>query len=300
MTGNASVERVVLLALVLTAIVAGCGGSAPKGPPDLLFVSTRDGDYAIFGGDTDGGHVRRLTEERGDPATPQGLFFQVEPTWSPDGRRIAFASRRQGIFHIYVMNADGTGTTRLTSGKRNDNTPSWSPDGTQIVFSREGALFVVPARGGKPHRVGRGFGNAADPAWSPDGERIAFDYRKPGFPQRELYVMRADGSGIRQLTKLRRTSALPAWSPDGKRIAFQSNGNLGRFEIYTIAVDGTDVRRVTRSLVDVIQPAWAPDGRLGFSRDGAIWVDDDGRQSRLTSDENNSDPTWRPAGQEPE
>src|SRR6266508_2919190 len=155
--------------LLAVAAVAACGGSAPKGPPDLLFVSTKDGDYAIFGADARGKHLRRLTKEKGDPSTPQGLFFETEPAWSPDATRIAFSSRRDGETHIYVMRTDGTGVRRLTNTARADDHPSWSPDGKRVVFAREGALFVVPSSGGVAHRVGRGFGNAAGPAWSPDG-----------------------------------------------------------------------------------------------------------------------------------
>ncbi len=282
-------------AALASLLVAGCGGSAPKGPPELVFVSTKDGDYAIFGADTRGKHVHRLTTEKGDATTKEGLFFQVEPAWSPDGRRIAFASLRQGASHIYVMSADGTGAKALTSGAQNDDHPSWSPDGKQIAFAREGALFVVPAAGGKPHRLGKGLGSAANPAWSPDGTQIAYDYRKPGFSIRELYVMRSDGSRIRQLTNLRQVSGFPAWSPDAERIAFQSNAGLDHYEIYTVRADGRDVRQVTQSTVDVIQPAWAPDGRLGFSRDGVIWVEENGRQSKLTSGGNDSNPAWRPS-----
>ena len=290
----AAVRRCLPLLAVLA--LAACGGSAPKGPSALLLVSTRDGDYAIFGADARGKHVRRLTKEKGDPSTREGLFFQVEPAWSPGGRQIAFASLRSGTSHIYAMQADGTGTRRLTAGKENDDHPSWSPDGTRIVFAREGALFVVPARGGKARRVGRGPGAAADPAWSPDGKLIAYDYRRPGYSIRELYMMRSDGTGIRQVTKLQQVSGLPAWSPDGQRLAFQSNARLGHFEIYTIGVDGKGLRQVTQSVTDVIQPAWSPDGKsLAFARDGAIWVDVNGTQTQLTSgDHNDSSPAWRP------
>jgi Tol biopolymer transport system component len=282
------------LPLLAVAALAACGGSAPKGPPALLLVSTKDGDYAIFGTDARGKHVRRLTKEKGNPSTREGLFFQVQPAWSPAGQHVAFASLRSGTSHIYVMRADGTGTRQVTSGAQNDDHPSWSPDGKRIVFAREGALFVVPAAGGKARRVGAGLGNAADPAWSPDGDLIAYDYRKPGYSIRELYVMRADGTRIRQLTKLQQVSGLAAWSPDGKRIAFQSNARLGHFEIYTIGLDGKGLRQVTQSIVDVIQPAWSPDGRLSFSRDGAIWIDDGRTQTKLTSGGNDSNPAWRP------
>ncbi len=284
------------LASALGAALAGCGGSAPQGPPALLFVSTRDGDYAIFGADGAGRHVRRLTKEHGDPSTPAGLFFQGQPAWSPDGREVAFVSRRDGVSHVYVMNADGTGTRRLTGSARNDERPAWSPDGRRIVFGREGALFWVPAAGGPAHRVGRGLGHAGDPAWSPDGRRIAFDYRLPGSQASEVYVMDVDGSRVRRLTRIGGASVLPAWSPDGTRIAFQSNARLGHAEIYTISADGTGLRQVTRSGSDAIQPAWRPDGSLTYARDGSIWVGVGADATRLTSgDGNDSSPAWRPA-----
>jgi Tol biopolymer transport system component len=286
----------VLLPALAVALIAGCGGSSrPKGPPDLLFVSTRDGDYAIFGADAKGGHVHRLVDEKGDPSSPAGLFFQVEPAWSPDGSRIAFASKRDGTSHIYVMQADGSGTRRLTDTAKEDDHPSWSPDGTRIVFAREGALFAVPVAGGKARRVGRGFGNAADPAWSSSGT-IAYDYRAPGYSIRELWEMSGTGSGIRRVTALRHVSALPAWSADGRRLAFQSNARGSRYEIYTIGAGGSGLRQETGSDADAITPAWSPDGKLTFSRDGAIWTKDTaGDETRLTSgDGNDVSPAWRP------
>jgi Tol biopolymer transport system component len=289
-------RRLLLAAAVAASLVAGCGGSSPRGPSTLVFVSVKDGDYAIFGANADGSHPRRLTKEKGDPSTSNGLFFQVEPAWSPDGERIAFASTRDGTPHIFVMNADGTGTTRLTDSDQEDEHPSWSADGKSIVFSREGAIFLVPATGGAAHRVGHGLGNARSPAFSPNGRLIAYDYRRPGFSIREIYVMNADGTGIRQVTRLGEVSSLPAWSPDGKTLAFQSNARLGRYEIYAVGLNGTHLRQVTRSESDVIQPAWTPDGRaIGFVRDGAIWTAEAGEEQQLTSGEDDdSAPAWRP------
>ena len=94
--------------------MSGCGGSGSSGD-DIAFVSSRDGDYAIYLMEADGSGQERLTDERGDTSTAEGVQFQTDPAWSPDGTRIAFASAREGSFDIYVMNADGTGTTRLTS-----------------------------------------------------------------------------------------------------------------------------------------------------------------------------------------
>ena len=260
----------------------------------LLFVSTKDGDYAIFGIDAQGKHERRLTKQKGDPSTPAGLFFQTQPAWSPDATQIAFVSRRDGRAHIYVMQADGTGTRRLTNSAKDDDRPAWSPDGNRIVFGREGALYGIPAVGGPAHRVGRGFGNADNPAWSPDGKLIAYDYRMPGTPVREVYVILADGKHPREVTKLGHVSAAPTWSPDGKRLAFQSNARGERFEIYAIGLDGKGLRQVTYEAGDVIEPAWASDGELAFSNDGAIWVDDGNARTQLTQGKNDSSPAWRP------
>ena len=286
----------VLLVLVLFA-VAGCGSSAAT-PPDLLFVSTRDGDYATYGVAADGGHERRLTKGRGDPSTPRGLFFATEPAWSPDGRRIAFVSKRDGVSHVYVMQEDGTAVRRLTDARAEDAGPTWSPDGRRIAFAREGSLFVVAASGGRARRLGSALaGRVADPAWSPDGESIAFAYRPDDSVHEEIWVARADGGHPRRVSKLQALSGSPSWSPDSRRLAFGSNAQAGHFEIYSLATDGSGLRRETRSSIDTIEPAWAPDGQeIAFSRDGAIWtVDRHGHERKVTKGDNDSAPAWRPA-----
>jgi TolB protein len=291
-------RRAAAAAAVAALVLAGCGGSSPKGHAALAFVSVKDGDYAIFGANADGSHARRLTGEKGDPSTPEGLFFQVQPAWSPDGTKLAFVSGRDGTPHVYVMNADGTGTRRLTNSDQEDEHPTWSADGARIVFSREGALFVILAAGGKARRLVPGLGSAKSPAYSPDGTALAYDYRKRGGPVREIWVQTCrDARGcFHQVTRLGAVSSLPAWSPDGKTIAFQSNARGGRYEIYTVQVDGTHLRQVTRSDTDVIQPAWTPDGAIGFVRDGAIWTIAGGQETQLTSGkDDDSAPTWRPA-----
>jgi TolB protein len=288
-----------VVAVGLAAIVAaGCGGSSgPKGPPALVFVSVKEGDYAIYGADANGKGAYRLTDHEADPSTPEGLFWQNEPAWSRDGTKIAFTSNRDSRTHIFVMNADGTGTRRVTNTQHSDDHPTWSADGRWIVFAREGALYRVPSTGGTAKRVGSGVGAAADPAYSPDGRLIAYDYRKPGFSIKEIFVMNADGTGIRRITDLKDVSTYPAWSPDGTTLAFQSSVSGATNDIYTVpAAGGGTPKRVTTSDIDAIQPAWTPDGTgITFSRDGALVTVQDGEENELTSGGNNdSAPAWRP------
>jgi TolB protein len=289
--------RRLLPLVVLVAVLAGCGAS--KSLPALLFVSTRDGYYAIYGADANGRHAHRLTKEKGDPSTPRGLFLQTEPAWSPDGKQIAFVSRRDGPAHLYVVRVDGKGERRLTDTARDDQHPSWSPDGTRIVFGREGILAMVPAVGGTAKRILFRPGSAIDPTWSPDGRLIAYSYRNPGTPVREIYVMRPNGTGARRLTNLGNVSAAPAWAPDGRRIAFESNARDGHYEIYTVGLDGKDLLRVTLSeSSDTLEPAWSADGRqLAFSREGALWTTNPaGSKARQLTDSKNNDssPAFRP------
>ena len=294
----------LVVAVASAVFGAGCGSSV-RSIPDIIFVSSRDGDYAIYAMSADGSHERRLTKEKGDPSSPRGLFFQVEPAWSPDGRRIAFASKRAGSFKIYVMRVDGTGTTRLTSGKDDDTHPTWSSDGKQIAFVRgdQGDLQVMNADGTGVHWLTDDDAEEIDPAWSPDGRWIVYSRRTPGTSVRELWLVRPDGSERHALTKLNATSTSPTWSPGDNRIAFESSLDSGRPGILVIDVDGKGLQRLTVPInEDDIKPAWSPDGEtIAFSRDGAITTISGGEEKVLTSARSNdSSPAWnpRPAKQE--
>ena len=282
-------------------LLAGCGSSGPQGDA-IAFVSSRDGDYAIFVMDADGGNEGRLTDERGDTSTAGGVEFQTDPAWSPDGAKIAFASAREGSFDIYVMNADGTGTTRLTSSDANDHGPTWSPDGSRIAFARSsdgGHVWLMNADGTGAHRLTDDDITAeGEPSWSPDGSWIAYTHRASGSDFREIWVAHPDGSGRRSVTKLRARSYAPAWSPDSKRLAFSADKDGVRYDIYTIGADGKGLRRLVQSPEDAFEPAWSPDGsEIAFSRDGAIVVATlSGVERQLTDPaDNDSSPAWNPA-----
>jgi TolB protein len=262
-------------------------------------VSTRDGDYAIYAMSAEGDDQQRLTDTDVDPSTPQGLLFQTEPAWSPDGSTIAFVSKRSGSSDLYAMGADGSGTRRLTSTEDDDAQPDWSPDGERIVFARgtPARLFVMDADGTGARRLTAGQAEETEPSWAPDGSWIAHSRREPGTSIRELWLVRPDGAEPHPLTKLGGVAQAPAWSPDGLRIVFSADVGDGRFDIYTVGADGKNVRPVT-SGEDSFEPAWSPDGKtIAFSEAGAIVAIDvgTGEERTLTDPANNdSSPTWRP------
>lgn len=288
----------VLVAIVMSIVAAGCGGS-DEARPDLAFVSTRDGDYAIFEMNADGSAQRRLTprEDTGS-SSPARLFFQIEPAWSPDASQIAFSSRRSGTLDLYVMNANGTGTRQLTSGKSADSHPTWSSDGTQLAFARDGDIYVLSADGSGARRISDSTVEEREPAWSPDGTWIAYVRRTPGTPARELWLMRSDGSERHAVTAQNATVTTPAWSPDSTRIVFATKNEDGVYALFTIGLDGKGLRSVVLTTTDNLEPSWSPDGaKIAYFEDGAIFAVElgGGGVEKLTDNEtNDSSPVWNP------
>jgi len=210
------------------------------------------------------------------PAATSHVLATAQPSSTPHPSatpqpealgRIAFASDRDGNGEIYVMNADGSGLSRLTNNHNEDGDPTWLPDGSRIAFQsdRDGnaEIYVMNADGSGQTNLTNSLDGDGGAAWSPDGSRIAFESYRDG--NVEVYVMNADGSDQTNLSNNAADDWLPAWSPDGSRIAFSSDRD-GNWEIYVMNADGSDQTRLTNNQdVDWV-PLWSPDGsRIAFN-----------------------------------
>lgn len=184
---------------------------------------------------------------------------------SAEGVIVFQTERHSTNEEIYIMNADGSGQTRLTFNNFRDICPSISPDGLKIVFSsnRDGnyEIYVMNRDGSNQQRLTTSLGFDLHPDWSPDGSKIAFFSERDG--NYEIYVMEANGSNQTRLAFNTWQDQLPDWlpnsSPDSLKILFTSN-QTGTYGIYKMNDDGTDIRVVYDGPIQELMGRWSPDG----------------------------------------
>jgi Tol biopolymer transport system component len=171
-----------------------------------------------------------------------GPGYNAEATLSADGKKIVFTSSRDGDLEIYTMNADGTGVRRLTNTPGYDGGPFFSPDGEWIVY--------------------RAHHPATEEEIAREKSLLAQDLVAPN--EMDLFVMHADGSDQRQVTKLGGASFAPSFFPDSKRILFASNyehPGSSQFALYAVNRDGGGLERVTFAGGFDAFPQFSPDGK---------------------------------------
>ena len=240
----------------------------------LAFASTRHAKRSdIYLQRAGGLAVTRLTSDPADDAFP---------TFSPDGRRIAFSSNRNGSWDVFVMDADGKNVVTVTSGASQDLHPSFSPDGTRLAYCSSGRdgqweIWVADLNGGGRTMVGFGL----FPDWSPRRDRdvIAFQKaRQRGGRWFSLWTMDLDEGGeptnVSEIAVSPNAALVaPSWSPDGRRLAFatvvepDANGSHPQQDIWAVDADGSRRQRLTDSRASYATPAWSGDGRIYFVSD---------------------------------
>ena len=302
-----------LLLLVVTA-AKPAGAAFPGKNGKITFVRGVDNNSEIYVMDGDGSGQTRLTNN---------LDFDTLPAFSPDGRHVAFTSRRDSVGsqvndEIYVMDAadrdgDGKGDnlTRITNSLVNEFQPAFSPDGNRIAFTSNGdgnnEIYVMNADGSNPIRLTNNLAIDSRSVFSPDGEKIAFSRREPASPDTsmrsdDIYVMNANGTDQTRLTFGARADTHANFSPDGETIAFTSARD-GNSEIYVMNADGTNQTRLTSNNATDEFPTFSSDGeKMAFSsnREGnfEIYVmnsDGSGTPTRLTNNlVSDSKPDWGP------
>lgn len=284
------------LTLLASLLLAVCWFAAPHADQDgandgfILFTSDRDNPSNagicvncedLYVMSPDGATTTRLTYGGGAAGDPNA-YNSGGADWSHSKKLIAFQSNRVNrVPQIYLMNADGSDQQLLVSLPGGAAFPSFAASGNELCFHSQASprdIFIVNVHG-------TGLTNLTSPLpglpsangdnircdWSPKGTGIAFTSNRDG--NQEIYVIDADGEGLRRLTNAAGSDANPAFSPKGDRIAFESNRD-GTPEIYVMNADGGEPTRLTNfsavptpSNVSVTKPTWSPKGdRIAFQR----------------------------------
>jgi dipeptidyl aminopeptidase/acylaminoacyl peptidase len=269
---RSSIGRVLIVVFSLLVALAGIGFAVnafrrapalvdqppPLGPGSIAYVEFNGAplnQWSLYTMKADGSSAKRIPLDLAGEAN--------HPSWSPDGSKLAFDVQEGGDTEIYVVDADGSNLSKLTSTDGWNFLPAWSPDSLRIAYVHASKsnhdIWLMNADGSNPVRLTRDPDFDLNPTWSPDASKLAFESNRTGSP--EIYVMNADGSNVSMLTDAPGFDGSPEWSPDGHRIAFVSERDGPG--IYLMESDGTGVHKLVEGKqVGPMEPEWSPDGAL--------------------------------------
>lgn len=234
------------------------------------------------------------------------LFYRSDPSFSPDGNKIAYSGYRTGFFRsIYVMNADGSNTVRLTNSAGNDVNPSFGPNG-KIVFSStrdsNAEIYIMNADGSNQTRLTNNIWGDTEPSISPDRSKIAFTTSRndpSGHSFQGICVINANGTGETCLDN-GTFDFNPSYGPNGK-IAFVSQPTPGVYSYFICVMNdnGTNRSCLPSDNNYNVQPTFSPDGgkiayqSLGNVSGGIYVMNADGtNRTQISFNPGDDQPSW--------
>lgn len=248
------------------------GACKPNWAPDgmrVAFISPCMEDRDIYVGSRI--YILNLSDQTISPLpvdpSPEGDF---DPAWSPDGKKIAFASGRSGVTQIYSYNLETGTLARLTNTRTTEIQPSWSSNGSQIAYVHwivYSQIWVMSNTGAKPIQFSMsGEINNFWPIWSPNNDRIYFGQKQSSAPLTYITTMRYEDRGTFKSIKIPSRSPASGAQPIAE-ISLSSNGEWFTFkswpdgvnhDIYTMDANGANWSRLTTDPGYDFAPAWRP------------------------------------------
>ncbi len=198
--------------------------------------------------------------EGGEPVQfTRGPKRDTAPRWSPDGRRLAFLSTREGDKpQLYVMPVDGGEPRKITALDEGAGPAEWSPDGSTLLFAAKVLTEQPPADEKARKRWEQRPKVVTKAHYKDDGSGYTFDGRT------HLFVVPAEGGEPRQITDGDTNDRMPAWSRDGTMIAFVRDrfgtADYNLTDVWVVGVDGGNPRQISHGIGRAVWPAWSPDG----------------------------------------
>src|SRR5688572_17774330 len=204
-----------------------------------------------------GGPAKRVTDEYLDAR---------QPAWAPDNRRVAFQGYADGVWHIYVMNSDGSGLRAVTAGPFDDREPSWSRDGNRIAFSSDRSgnydVFDLDVAGGTIRQLTNNPANDYAPAYSPVNATIAFVSERED--RRGIWAVDTATATERSIAPAAGAVSAPSWHPDGSRVMFNAIANNRS----NLLLDGREITRDED--VFPFRAQWISPTEILYTADGKI------------------------------